>query len=84
MQKYGSVHHKNIQELATEMLKVKNALIPAISQNRFNDVPVESSENHYNLQKEGDFRRPLIKTVYNGSNKITYLDPKIWDVVPKN
>ena len=84
MQKSGSVHHKNIQELATEMLKVKNALIPAISQNRFNDVPVESSENHYNLQKEGDFRRPLIKTVYNGSNKITYLDPKIWDVVPKN
>ena len=84
MQKSGSVHHKNIQELATEMLKVKNALIPAISQNRFNDVPVEASENHYNLQKEGDFRRPLIKTVYYGSNKITYLDPKIWDVVPKN
>ena len=53
LQKDGSVfvHHKNIQELATEMFQVENALAPEIVKDSF----VNSNEKHYNLPNESDF-----------------------------
>ena len=82
LQKDGSVsiHHKNIQELAIEMLnylvfsksmdcflfnmgflhervKVKKDLAPQIVK----DIFMESSENHYNLCNQSNFRRHISK-----------------------
>ena len=42
------VNHKSIEELATEMLKVKNAFAPEIEED------VESNGNYYTLQKQSD------------------------------
>ena len=39
-------------------------------------------ENHYNLRNHSDFRVPFARTVYHGTESISYLGPKIWDIVP--
>ena len=37
---------------------------------------VQSNENRY-LRNKSSFRRPPIKTVYHGSESVSYLGPKI-------
>ena len=44
---------------------------------------MESNQNHYNLRNQSDFRRPLIRTNYQGSESISYLGPKVWDINPE-
>ena len=39
-------------------------------------------ENHYNLRNHSDFRVPFARTVYHGTESMSYLGPKIWDIVP--
>ena len=73
-----SIHHKNIQGLAIEMFKVKNKLCPEITSNIF----MERTNNHYNLRNPSDFITPQINSVYYGSESISYLGPKIWDIIP--
>ena len=70
-----SIHHRNIQSLAIEMYKVKNAIAPMTTANVFCPNP----ENRYNLRNHSDFRVPFAGTVYTES--ISYLGPKIWDIV---
>ena len=73
-----SIHHRNIQNLAIEMYKVKNELALMITTNVFTTIP----ENYYNLPNYNDFRLPLARTVCHGTESISYLGPKIWDIVP--
>ena len=60
------------------MYKVKNAIAPMITVNVFCPNP----ENHYNLRNHRDFRVPFARTVYHGTESISFLGPKIWDIVP--
>ena len=80
LEKNGSVsiHHKNIQSLAIEMYKVKNEIAPMITANVFTRMP----ENHYNFRHRSDFIVSFARTVYHGTESISYLRPKIWDIVP--
>ena len=41
-----------------------------------------SSNNPYNLRKFQEIRNHNIKTVFNGSETISYRGPKIWNLVP--
>ena len=43
---------------------------------------VQSNENRY-LRNKSSFRRPPIKTVYHGSESVSYLGPKMWDNVTR-
>ena len=70
--------HQNIQNLAIKMCKVKNELAPMITANVFTTIP----ENHYNLRNYNGFRLPFARTVYHGTESISYLEPRIWDNVP--
>ena len=74
-----SIHHKNIQALAIEMFKVKHKLCPDI----ISDIFKERTNNQYNLRNRNDFVIPRVHTVYHGTESITYLGPKIWDIVPE-
>ena len=80
LEKDGSVyiHHRNIQSLAIEMYKVKNEIAPMITANMFTRMP----ENHYNFRHGSDFIVPFARTVYHDTESISYLGPKIWDIVP--
>ena len=74
-----SIHHRNIQTLATEMFKVKNGMSPEI----ICDIFTQRINNHYNLRHINHFETPFVRTVYNGTESVSYLGPKIWDIVPE-
>ena len=74
-----SIHHKNIQALAIEMFKVKHKLCLEINC----DVFMERTNNQCNLRNCPDFITPHVHSVFHGTESISYLGPKIWDVVPE-
>ena len=74
-----TIHHRNLQKLATEMYKVKNNLSPSFMKSIF---PL--SRNAYNLHDDHDFKTENIRTVSYGSETIAFRGPKIWALVPKN
>ena len=59
---------------ATEMYKVKCGYTPKI----FNDLFHQREISLHNLRKHPEFRVPLSRTVYHGSESIS----KIWDILP--
>ena len=68
-----SIHMRNIQILATEMYKLVNNLSPPI----MNRVFKLNSNSRYNLRQISQFSRSLIKSVYHGTEIISYLGPKL-------
>ena len=73
-----SIHHRNLQTLATEMYKVSNGLSPAIISNLFQ----KRDKIQYNLRHNSSFILPEVNSVYNGTETIVFLGPKIWELVP--
>ena len=73
-----TIHHRNLQKLATEMFKVKNNLSPAFMKNVFPD-----STNPYNLRNAPEFDSTNIHTVHNGTETISFRGPKTWKLVPQ-
>ena len=69
-------HHKNIQSLAIEMFQIKHGQSPEI----FSDIFTQTTQ-HYNYRQNRDFRIRSIKSVYHGFESISYLGPKIWEIV---
>ena len=63
--------------LATEMLKVYRSMSPSIFSELFCRRDIS-----YNLRSNSNFAVPNVKSVFHGSESITYLGPKIWDIVP--
>ena len=72
-----SIHHRNSQALATEMFKIHRGLSPDILREIF--VPKISL---YNLRKSNTFERRQVHSVYYGTESLSFLGPKIWDLVP--
>ena len=70
-----SVHHKNLQALATEMYNVSNNISPAI----VNDV-FTSRATPYNLRSPVSFK---MRKVYSVTMilKLPQLGPKIWSIL---
>ena len=68
-----SIHIRNIQRLAIEMFRFYNGLSPPLMSNMFK----LKAENSYNLRQVSEFSRPMVKSVYHGTESISYLGPKI-------
>ena len=80
-----TVHHRNIHFLAIEMFKVKHGISPRSMENIFKKRVVLSNSVVIGLRHQSEFynsHNP--KTVYNGTETLQYLGPKIWDILPKN
>ena len=45
-------------------------------------IPI--NRNPYNLRQNSQFSRPPINTVYHGTESISNVESKIWDLVPSN
>ena len=71
-----SIHHKNIQSLAIEMFQIKHGQSPEI----VSDIFTQTTQ-HYNFRQNRDFRLCSVKSVYHGSESISYVGPKIWEIV---
>ena len=65
-------------ELWVENGKVKNGLSPPF----MNKIFVENAQHYYDLRKKAEFKRTNVKTVYNGTETLTFLGHRILDVVP--
>ena len=75
-----TLHQKNLQDLMTEIYKVKHGIAPEIMKDIF-----ELQNPSYNLRSScNQFRRENIKTVHYGLQSVRYLGPKIWEFVPNN
>ena len=73
-----SIHMRNTQILATEMYKLISNLSPPIMNGFFK----LNSDSRYNLRQISQFSRSLVRSVYHGTESISYLGPKIWDILP--
>ena len=60
------------------MFKVKHRLCPEVTKAIF----VERTNNQYNLHNRPDFITPQLSSVFHGTESISYLGAKIWDIVP--
>ena len=69
-----SIHHRNIQK----MYKVTNGLSPEI----MNEIFQIREESRYNLRYTSQFTIPPIHSVYNGRESVSYMGPKIWELIP--
>ena len=70
-----SIHIRNIQRLAT--VKFYNGLSTPL----MNSIFKLKAENSYNISQVSEFSRPMVKSVYHGTESISYLGPKIWDIL---
>ena len=78
LEKDGSVtiHTRNLQTLAAEMFKVYRNLSPAI----IADLS-HVRQNNYNLRHDSYFAIPNVKSVYHGTESLSNLGPRIWNLV---
>ena len=75
--KLVKIHLKNLQILATEIYKIKNDLGPKIMTDIFHLV-----EKPYYLRNNSIIQRQANRTVYFGTESISSLAPKIWELIP--
>ena len=75
-----SVHHRNIQVLATELYKFVNSLSPKLVSDCFklNNMTV------YNTRNRSTFYSRPVRTVLHGTESLSHLGPKIWELVPSD
>ena len=72
-----SVHHRNIQVLATELHKIVNEFSPE----RMKEVLSFNENTSYNTRNKRKFHSRSIKSVTFGSETLSHLAPKIWELV---
>ena len=72
-----TIHHRNLQKLAIEMFKAKNNLSPSLLSEIFSVY-----QPLYNLRNNRCWKNENIRTVFYGTETITYRGPKTWELVP--
>ena len=72
-----TIHRRNLQLLATEIFKTKNELNPKIMEEIFTFKNVD-----YNLRNNTSLKIGNLKTVYYGTESLTNLGAKIWNLLP--
>ena len=71
-----SVHHKNLQILATELFKVKSGMAPSF----MNEIFKLKENVTYNSKQV--FVTHNIRTVHRGTETLSHLGPAIWLIIP--
>ena len=60
------------------MFKVSKNLAPP----QMHEIFKLKDQPQYNLRYNSLFSRPLVKSVYKGTESLSFLGPKIWDILP--
>ena len=74
-----TIHHRNIKILATETYKFLQEFSPPL----MNEVFVERN-NNYSLRGNDLLTRRRVNSVIYGTETVSFLAPKIWDILPKD
>ena len=48
-----------------------------------NNIFKLKAENPCNVRHVSEFSRPMVKSIYHGTESISNLGPKIWDILPE-
>ena len=72
------IHQQNIQALAIMMYRAVNKIAPTIVSELFS-----FSNVNYSLRNGSQFHQPSANTLWNGQETISYLGPKIWNMLPE-
>ena len=72
-----SIHERQIKILVTEMFKFSKNLAPL----QMHEIFKLKDQPQYNLRYNSLFSRPLVKLVYKGTEKLSFLGPKIWGYI---
>ena len=72
-----SMHNRNLQIFAIEMFKVYNSITPPIFTEIFN-----KPNPNYQLRHTLHFSVPPVRSVYNATESLSFLGPKVWYIVP--
>ena len=72
-----TIYHRKIQKLALEMYRDKHHIAPKIMCILFHEANVP-----YYLRQEVSFRSWNVKTVLYDTETLSYLETKIWNLVP--
>ena len=72
-----SIHHRNLQKLATEMFKIKNNLSPTLMQELF---PIQ--ENRYDLRNKRYWETANVRTTCYGIETLIFRGQKTWQLIP--
>ena len=60
------------------MYEVRNNFSPS----HMNEIFELRNERRYNLRQSSQFFLPLVNSVYHGTESLSYLGPKVWDILP--
>ena len=74
-----TIHHRNLQVLATELYKIENNMDPEIVNEVF-----QKRTSSYNLRANSKFYTRPVHSVYNGTESLSFPGPKIWELVPED
>ena len=72
------IHMKNIQSLGIEMFRDNRNLSPPV----MNDIFTQKGNSRYNSRQISKFSRLLVKSVYHGNESVSFLGPKVWEILP--
>ena len=75
----ASVHNRNIRCLAIELCKVFNGISPDIMY-----VFFLSKSSNQDIRNRRTFTTRSVKTVYYGTETLSYLAPKVLGLIPNN
>ena len=74
-----SIHHRNLEVLAIEMFKIKNNMASEFLNEIFQKRPLS-----YNFRTNSNFSSRKVHSVYHGAESLSFLGPKIWELVPED
>ena len=75
-----SIHTRNLQFLVTEMHELAKGISPTIIQEIFRF----RNSSSYNLRSQNIFEITFRNHDYNGTESVSYLASKVWELVPDN
>ena len=73
-----TIHERNVQTLAIEVFKVVRGISPEIMKNVFR------LKKCIQYQSNQIFDTHNIRSVYNGTDTLSFLGPKIWNILPND
>ena len=73
-----SIHKRNLRFLACEMFQLKRGMAPEL----IKELLLPNRQHSYELRNNPDFVVPIVKSVHKVLKSLSYLSPKLWELLP--